>query len=189
KEGRPKFLIDDLYVKKDGGYYLGESYTYKQDLVNVLMYSLKTMRYEIIRATYDKKEDYYFVDMGRLKSFIHEHGKPELKSIRGEQRRNFNDFYALRPKSLLRMYGYNVSEDEGLTDRQRREILAEVMDLGWCKQKDVIKLLNFLISSHVSDKYYVARSKWKDDLNFVYDYKVNPYRFVMAKSHVREIIW
>lgn len=80
-------------------------------------------------------------------------------------------------ESLLHSLGYNVNAQEGLTDRDRQQILRVVIDEGVMGKTDVLSFLDYLIRrSKGSPRLDNAREKWTRDRQFVSQYKRNPVR-------------
>ena len=145
------------------------------------MYSPFTERYEIVRATYDKKENLCYTDIGLFRKFINTYGSP-LKTL------DFYpyvpgafDYHKLRSESILMCYGYNVSETNNLSDKERHELLAEIVDLEILTVSQVISRLKFFCRLHRNESYQLARLKWESDINYIENYKVKPERFFTAQ--------
>ena len=77
-------------------------------------------------------------------------------------------------------YGYSVSKANNLSERERHEILAEIVDLGILKVNQIVNLLDFNCRLHSGEQYYWARRKWEIDKAFIENYKVNPNRFLIV---------
>lgn len=175
-------LPTDLTIRSGGGLFNSSSPGYLE-VVDVLLFSPFTQRYELMRSTYDKYDNYCYSDLSVYRAFVNKFGKPSLDlyfdddSDGGSGR----DFDELRTKSILKVFGYSVKKGDNLSPQQRQRILSEVIDLELLTVKGVISLLDFFISTHTNDKYSDARSKWEADKKFVAEYKVNPQRFLIAK--------
>ena len=99
---------------------------------------------------------------------------------------NFTSSLAL--ESTLKLCGYSVSQEKGLTAQERAALLSNIIHNRIATKPDVIRHLNWLI--HMNGKKTgndIAREKWEEDLAFVRDldtgtqtnYNVNtiaPYR-------------
>lgn len=170
-------------IKADGGYYTS-TLDRKSELVDLLAYSPFSQRYELMRATYNKGLDYCYADLSIFRSFVQKYGNPGLaidfdsSSSNGFFRSDLRS--DLRSESVLMGYGYNVSEANGLSDRERREILAEIVDLEILTVHQIVGLLNFFSTLHSGTRYALSRSKWERDRTFIENYKVNPNRFMIA---------
>ena len=85
----------------------------------------------------------------------------------------------MNTESILYAYGYNVSSTNGLTEIQRHELLAEIVDLKILNKSQIISFLDFFIDTHNTEKYYIARLKWANDRKYVINYRSNPERFLI----------
>ena len=92
-------------------------------------------------------------------------------------------------ESILKQYGYNVSQENALTAKQRHTILAMVMDYGICKKQQILSFIDSLISNRELQndrKYEIAISKWEADRKFVDSYKLGDKRYVIAGEIIRK---
>lgn len=182
--GKPETLMPTtLYIRSDGGF-ASSIKNRNQEIVDLLLYAPRTHRYEIIRATYNRLEGICYSDIWLYRAFAREYGRPDskLEYIQSDGRFLGGDWDELKQESVLRMWGYNVAEKNGLSASQRRERLMNVVDLEAMSVSSIIHLLMFLIDTHTADKYINARYKWQDDLNFIKGYKANPERFYIAND-------
>ena len=76
----------------------------------------------------------------------------------------------LREKSILKLFGYSVSEKDNLSPKIRQSILCDIVDLELLTVKHVISLLGFFIDNP-NENYFYARPKWQEDLYFMISYK------------------
>lgn len=82
----------------------------------------------------------------------------------------------LAKKSLLMQYGYNVSQQDGLSEKKRRTILASLIDNNILTKNDIISYLDFFINQKKSRlQYEKAIEKWKIDREFIFTYKRGTY--------------
>lgn len=176
-------LPTQLYIKTDGGYRSSVK-NCNYEIVDLLVYSPFTKRYEIMRATYDKENLYCYTDIAIFRNFVYEYGKPEPYLEFLPERNSYSNgknFKDLRSESVLMGYGYNVSETNHLSDLERHKILEEIVDLEILTVHQVVGLLDFHCRLHCSDKFYFARLKWQNDKKYIENYKVNPNRFLIAQ--------
>ena len=112
------------------------------------------------------------MDARRFRDFVNEYGNPGLKiTFKGIQ--SNNDYLDLNEESILKSYGYSVSQSEGLSFTKRVAILTELVDLQIVSIPKIVSLLDFFIISHPSAKDYHAREKWIDDKNY-HEISVSP---------------
>lgn len=73
-------------------------------------------------------------------------------------------------ESKLKKYGYSVAWDNPLSNRERQELLKELINTGKVSKGYVISYLkhNIQINGKKATNE-IAVSKWKDDLDFVYN--------------------
>lgn len=96
--------------------------------------------------------------------------KNYLKSV------NVNGMH-LASESILMQYGYNVSQDEDLSEVTRHKILATLIDKHIMSKSEVIRYLDFFISQKQSRSLYqMAIGKWELDRNFVENYRIRKYQ-------------
>ena len=89
----------------------------------------------------------------------------------------------LASESILKFCGYSVAQGEGLSERQRRMILANVMDRRILSKNDIIIRLQFFIRSHqYQPNMRLAVSKWQSDLQFVRNYRINAQRHFVVED-------
>ena len=173
--------IQTITIRNGGGLYTGVSA--EAHLVDILLYSPFTDCLEIAHASYDEDNDLYYMDIKLFRWFIQRYGNP---GIIISTYHNDREDYDMQEESLLHAYGYNVTQKSGLSDDQRRSILSEVLDLELMSAHSIIALLNHNIKMHSHDKYRFARYRWKADMEYVLNYKVNPKRFIVSDIGVRK---
>ncbi len=75
-------------------------------------------------------------------------------------------------ESVLMQFGYNVGQNEGLTESIRQRILAIIIDNKILSKPEIIGYLDFFISQRITQhKYEIAISKWEKDKEFVSGYR------------------
>jgi hypothetical protein len=172
-----QLLLTELNIKSGGGYYT-EIKNNRYELVDVLVYSLYTNRYEIMRATYSKDEHNCFVDISLYREFVKEYGRPNMMPS-FENRRKSLYVSELNEESILKGYGYEVNKQANLSTQYRHDLLAEIIDLEILPAPRIVSFLNWLVNIHTHQSN--AQLKWKEDIEFVENYKANPQRFLIAK--------
>lgn len=174
-----------IKIKPGGGYrhYIQNSFS---EIVDLLLFSPGTQQYEIIKATFDKNTNECYVDIGIFRSFLSNFGNPKIKlSIPKSSIIKYRKGWTkddLRDESMLHAYGYNVSQSNNMSESERQTLLFEIIDSGILSRSRVIYLLDFFIKMHSTDKDYIARNKWAIDKHAVINYKVNPNRFLIART-------
>lgn len=152
---------------------------------DVLLYSPITKRYEIIKISMGEYGECY-LGISSFRRFVKYYGKPRVDIFIGESSYKNSDgvrYSELREKSILKLFGYSVSEKDKLDPKLRQSILCDIVDLELMTIKQVVSLLGFFIDTHTNDKYFYAKAKWQEDLHFMINYKANHDRFLIFKSN------
>ena len=126
----------------------------------------------IIDADYNSDSGHYFISKETYdKLFVS--GIPLCRLIKKKdyaERMKDNDL-DLKPQSILMEYGYNVSEQNGLSMLARHNILSMLIDAGICTKTRIINYLEFFIKQRQSNQTMQdAISKWEDDICYVNNY-------------------
>ena len=88
-------------------------------------------------------------------------------------------FYNLSSESTLHLCGYTVSQNSYLTDDERQNILAYLVDKHILTKSEIISHLNFLIrTNRYNSNMEIALLYWNSDLNFIRSYQLNEQRRV-----------
>ena len=181
--GLPYYMnIDKIILRSGGGLYQGIS-SKGIELVDILLYSPFTKCFEVSHASYDAKDDFYYMDAKIFRKFISEYGNPGIDVM--TCRDDLSDFSTLRGESFLHAYGYSVAQNSGLSARDRQSLLGEVLDLGFMTAHAILCLLDLNINMHPGSKYRNARLCWETDKQYVMGYKINPERFVVSTIGLR----
>ncbi len=82
----------------------------------------------------------------------------------------------LANESILMQYGYNVNQEEDLSETTRQALLAFLIDKKIMKKSEIISYLDFFINQRQTQpKYQIAIGKWELDRTFVETYKMGKY--------------
>lgn len=171
-------ILDDVTIKSGGGYYSSIKNRH-YELVDVLMYSPYTNRYEVTHATYDGREYMCFIDVSIYRAFIAKYGNPGIQIYPPQSYGLHAGF--LNEESLLHTFGYTVNQKDNLSERARQTILAEVIDLEIMNPQSIVHFLAGCADRVRGKGYYEACEKYKSDIEFVRNYKVNTERFLICK--------
>lgn len=86
----------------------------------------------------------------------------------------FDGEYDLAKESPLMLSGYNVSQRDGYTSRERHYILARIIHDGIMDKGEVIRYLSYFIHKNgAKPGNEVALAKWEEDLAFVQEYDIS----------------
>lgn len=90
-------------------------------------------------------------------------------------------------KSLLFNYGYNVQTKKNLSDIQRQTILSSIIEAKIMDRRDIVNHLTTLIERGSKiPNWKAATSKWKQDRDFVSDYKLGDLSSVIFDNVIKK---
>lgn len=141
-------------------------------IVDALLYSPITECFEVLRGSYAPESDRLFFSPDNYLSLAAKYCFPNLR-IRycipdcGDPI-SFSDH---RAQSVYMLFGYNVSQAEDLSANDRQLILTKIIDAGISTVEMIVRFLEHMLSIHRNSQYLIARSKWKEDLEFIKRYK------------------
>lgn len=94
----------------------------------------------------------------------------------------------LAQESVLKQFGYSVSQEEDLSREQRRNILSAIMDYNVLTKSEIISYLEYFINSRKKQKnadgslkFREALERWREDLDWIGGYKIGTFREVAIK--------
>lgn len=175
----PYLFCNELMIKPDGGY-LASIKNNNYELVDILLYSPKAQKYEIMRVTHCVNDDCCFADISRYRTFVHKYGNPKIDIFPEKTYGSCGNHMFLNEESIIRCYGYTVNQKDNLSSKERQDLLAEMIDLNILNANKIANFLDFLIN--INARYNVAKSKWQEDKEFVEDYEPKPQRFLIMKE-------
>ncbi len=137
------------------------------------------IKQEDVAAGYCSECDVFFI-MESTYQQLRMKGIP-LCRISDEKTYNSNNMVIngmhLAQESLLKQYGYTVSEAEGLSQFVRRNILGFLIDSKVLTKNEVISYLDFFINQRKFQyKFERAISKWKSDRDYIAEYRIGDFR-------------
>ena len=85
-----------------------------------------------------------------------------------ESTNNTAEYSERRMQSELAKYGYSVSKNSGLTNKQRQDILHTLIEKNKVSKYYIISYLKHIIAINgKKESNYLALQKWKSDLDYV----------------------
>lgn len=83
----------------------------------------------------------------------------------------------LAEESILKQFGYSVSQEEGLSSITRRKILSLIIDNHILTKNEIIGYLDFFINQRkYQNRFAKAIDKWESDREFVAEYRKGDYK-------------
>ncbi len=174
------FFPRKIALRKGGGYY--NSKAPSAILATAMVYSPFSGTYEPLTVSYDEENNSYYVDPEKFRTFLHDHGNPQLRVAVNNSKSGdtYWGFGELNEQSFLTGFGYNVNSNDNLSRKVRHEILTDLVDLGIAQPWEIVRHLQWCIRFFAADKYRFAREKWEEDAAYISFYKANPQRFLIA---------
>lgn len=123
-------------------------------------YCMKCHKFFINMIEYDLCKERYRYLLGRI------------LFDKTSSKRYISNGFSLESPLMLR--GYNVNEQNGLTEKERHFVIADILDYGDMTKADIKDYLNRFVAFNGSKEgNEKARQKWKCDLKFTKDYRKN----------------
>ena len=137
-------------------------------MVNILVQCANMEDVVPITVYYSKSERKYFLNQESYDLYKRKYGLPYFHlAYYSTTETPFN----MKEKSDLRLYGYTVNKIDGLSQKERQELIGQLIDGKLMSQSSIINHLEWLIHSHRDNyRFDDACDKWRDDLKFAYNY-------------------
>lgn len=88
-------------------------------------------------------------------------------------------------ESIIHRLGYNVISHEKNTDKQRKTVLANILEYSNIPKQEILNIIRINIARHESrPNYSKAVARWRQDYEFVLNYKKGSYDHIFA-SRIR----
>lgn len=138
------------------------------EMVNILVRCANMEAVVPITVYYSKSERKYFLNQESYDLYKRKYGLPYFHlAYYSTTETPFN----MKEKSDLRLYGYTVNKIDGLSQKERQELIGQLIDGKLMSQSSIINHLEWLIHSHRDNyRFDDACDKWRDDLKFAYNY-------------------
>ena len=171
----PKTIVG-IHTGKNGGLFDADN---DHILVNALAFFPQKNMLIPVTATYDRQRDMYIIDQRVLYRYAEKYGLMLCKY--GRITKKDDRFSELHDESLLHQFGYTVNQADNLSSGERQKILSMVMESRIMTPYEIINLLEFLIRRNGNlPGNLLAKMKWQQDLDYVYDYRIEPKGFVIG---------
>lgn len=145
-----------------------------EKIVAILIYSAKTKKYEMLKAT-KSVDGKCYSDITIYKNFVKKYGLTLLNAqpvSRNDHLGSYDNdhFLLMNEKSILMECGYNVKANNRMSSDERKMLLSDIIDLKILDKQSVARHLTSFITLHTGEMYEDARDKWQSDLDFVLSY-------------------
>ena len=169
-------VFNNSLIIRTGGGTISSSNNANEEIVEMLLYSPFTGRFELIMATHNKKTDVYYTSPSRFREFVKRFGNPGIKIkffLNGHVVSSISNDNA---EAFFEMYGYSL-RNEYCTENTRHMLLAEIVDLGILTPGQVKDNIIHCLMTYSSEDLSSARLRGQSDIRFIDNYKVDPDRF------------
>lgn len=141
-----------------------------------------------VNVCYDEYQDKYYISRVLYDRISKLYGLPALR-LTPYKNKYFNqsriscDFSeGFSEKSKLALYGYSVSNKEGLSEKERRGLLTSLIDYGLMSKSEIIEHLSWCVDFYGYNSMMTNACKlWEQDLVFISNYKKQEQRKILAK--------
>lgn len=131
-----------------------------------------------INISYCKKCQKYYINATSFNMYSKKYGMPLIK-LSPTGNGSYGDYESWKEESVLHFLGYNVNSTDNLPEKERRRILAQAVEAGYMKKTKVISFLETMIKLNEGQQRKAnAVIKWKNDLDFISNYKLDRQRSV-----------
>lgn len=152
------------------------SHSSEVETVTAYVLSVQDGLYHPINVVYCKRCKKYYINATSFNIYSKKYGMPLIK-LASSSGDGYGEYATWREESVLHFLGYNVNGMDNLSDVERHKILSQAMDAGHMQKAKVISFLETMIRLNEGQpKKANAVVKWKKDLKYVLDYKVEKQR-------------
>ena len=164
-----------LVVKRDAFSCLAHGHIIESLLVDIPIASARGITYKTVEIQHCTTEDKFFIfETDFIENLYGKVRKENVLKVFKYEEKDWGLPYSTNlgwaDKSPLNLAGYNVNQQDNLSDNARRRILVDVIELGVLDPVTVKSYLSWYISNHgKQDKNWLAVEKWRSDLTFLQD--------------------
>ena len=117
---------------------------------------------QIVPIVYCKNCNKYYILQADYDSLYSKTKVPLVRFISDKK-----GFDSLREESPLKLFGYNVSQKENLSSKERHNILKMIYKKGIMPKRIIVSYLYSFINSHTNEIFITARERWQSDIDYV----------------------
>ena len=158
-----------LFVYKNKSY----SDEHKLEAVPAQFYPLGSNSPQEMDVFYSVEDGAYYVFHESFTKFRKKHGMPPFVSLSNAPGEGFSSDPDIAEESILHLYGYNVSQEEGLSDTTRQDLLTNLVKYGiFSREKIRNHLFVLILKGENTPAQVKAVTKWRKDLTFISSYNM-----------------
>lgn len=116
-----------------------------------------------------------FVSASELERYLQQYHTIPMRIVKlMDGPENTGGYFQRREMSDLKLSGYTVATNEGLSEKERQDLLARLMDNGTFTKGETVRHLSMLIEINgARASMATARKKWAADKVFVMNYRIH----------------
>ena len=140
-----------------------------------------------VPALYCKECDEYYINEQTYNSIKHKGTLCHRVVTENEYlkvRKNYNSW---NDKSILSSYGYNVNAQDDLSDQERHDIIAFVIENNICTSEEILSFLEWLVRKR-GYRFPDAANKWERDIEFTKEYIPEGGKFKVGEIYYKKSI-
>jgi len=122
----------------------------------------------LLNATYCADCDRFYISYTEYSYYMEQYKSLLTKFVLNESMQSNGAFGSLADKSPLKLCGYSVSQEKGLSQEERENILYEMISSGIVSKPEAMQYIEWFIRFNGNrETNQLARAKWESDLNYV----------------------
>lgn len=122
----------------------------------------------LLNAIYCADCNRFYISYAEYSYYIEQYKSLLTKFVLNESIQSNGAFESLADKSPLKLCGYTVSQERGLTQEERENILYEMISSGIVSKPEAMQYIEWFIHFNGGREInHLARSKWESDLSYV----------------------
>ena len=136
-----------------------------RDNISAQVWCIKQDGSELVRDRNDPVRSFSYAEYSY---YIEQYKSLLTKFVLNESIQSNGAFESLADKSPLKLCGYTVSQERGLTQEERENILYEMISSGIVSKPEAMQYIEWFIHFNGGREInHLARSKWESDLSYV----------------------
>lgn len=122
----------------------------------------------LLNATYCADCNRFYISYAEYSYYMEQYKSLLTKFVLNESMQSNGAFGSLADKSPLKLCGYSVSQEKGLSQEERENILYEMISSGIVSKPEAMQYIEWFIRFNGNREInQLARAKWESDLNYV----------------------
>jgi len=122
----------------------------------------------LLNATYCADCNRFYISYAEYSYYMEQYKSLLTKFVLNESMQSNGVFGSFADKSPLKLCGYSVSQEKGLSQEERENILYEMISSGIVSKPEAMQYIEWFICFNGNREInHLAKAKWESDLNYV----------------------